>query len=140
MGVWGLRARRVLFVCALGFAAAVAAPAPGATAMPAAGLNFTGQGPPSVGVTPPDPMGAAGANHYVQVVNLNIEVWNKNGTVAAASRRKCATPRLARLAPPLSRKPVRTPDHPAVKGRFVRSTRPTRWSTPTPGTWSAHPR
>jgi len=86
MGVWGLRARRVLFVCALGFAAAVVAPAPGAIAMPAAGLNFTGQGPPAVGVTPPDPMGAAGANHYVQVVNLNIEVWNKNGTVAAASK------------------------------------------------------
>jgi hypothetical protein len=62
-------------------------PAPPAVAMPTTLLNFTGQADAAVGtISPPDPMGAAGSNNYVQVVNLNIEVWNKSGTVVAASK------------------------------------------------------
>jgi len=55
--------------------------------MPATVLNFIGQSEPAFGPTPPDPMGAAGPNHYVQVVNTNIEAWNKgSGTVAIATK------------------------------------------------------
>ena len=58
--------------------------------MPAAGVNFLGQGrtnsPTTVTGTPPHPVGAVGPNHYVQVVNGGIEVWNKNGTVLQASK------------------------------------------------------
>ncbi|MFN8276220.1 MAG: hypothetical protein U0T84_01940 [Chitinophagales bacterium] len=30
--------------------------------------------------SPPDPSGAAGPNHYVQVVNSSYQIWNKTGT------------------------------------------------------------
>ena len=36
---------------------------------------------------PPYPSGAAGPNHYVQVVNGGIAIWNKSGTLVTASRR-----------------------------------------------------
>ena len=32
------------------------------------------------GFLPPDPMGEAGPNHYVQVVNVAFKVWDKSGT------------------------------------------------------------
>jgi hypothetical protein len=46
------------------------------------GLNFEGLGDLS-GVTPPDPVGDVGLNHYVQMVNSSngawFQVWNKQG-------------------------------------------------------------
>ncbi len=58
--------------------------------MPAAIANFGGQGrsttPGTVTGTPPDTNGAVGANHYVQVVNGGVAIWNKNGTVAQAAK------------------------------------------------------
>ena len=67
---------------------------------PAATLNFVGQGTTLEGCTfpnpasactssgaPPYPSGAAGPNHYVQVVNGGIAVWNKSGTLVMAPRR-----------------------------------------------------
>ena len=41
--------------------------------------NFEGIGNIS-GVYPPDTQGDVGPNNYVQVVNLNFEIWNKTGT------------------------------------------------------------
>jgi hypothetical protein len=68
--------------------------------LPAATVNFVGQGttlegctfpnPPSTCTSvgaPPYPRGAAGPNHYVQVVNGGIAIWNKSGTLVAPSRR-----------------------------------------------------
>ncbi|MDQ1684579.1 MAG: hypothetical protein QOC82_1316 [Frankiaceae bacterium] len=75
----------MLCVTALVLAGVGLSPAPAAVAMPTTLLNFTGQADSGF-VSPPDPMGAAGPNHYVQVVNLNIEVWNKSGAVVSASK------------------------------------------------------
>lgn len=54
-----------------------------------AGLSFNGvgngfsgpQGPFSVNGAPPDTTGAVGPNHYVQVVNSSLAVFDKSGTV-----------------------------------------------------------
>jgi MYXO-CTERM domain-containing protein len=58
--------------------------------MPAAITNFGGQGrsttPGTVTGTPPDTNGTVGPNHYVQVVNGGIAIWNKTGTVAQAAK------------------------------------------------------
>ena len=67
---------------------------------PAATVNFAGQGTTLEGCTfpnpaatctstgaPPYPSGAAGPNHYVQVVNGGIAVWDKSGTLVMAPRR-----------------------------------------------------
>ena len=58
--------------------------------MPVKLLDFAGQGhatsPSTQTGTPPDTNGAVGPNHYVQVVNGGIEVWNKQGGVVAASK------------------------------------------------------
>jgi hypothetical protein len=58
--------------------------------MPATMLNFLGQGhtlsPGTVTGVPPDTNGAVGPNHYVQVVNGGIEIWDKAGTVVASSQ------------------------------------------------------
>ncbi len=58
--------------------------------MPVALVNVAGQGsstsPGTQTGTPPDTNGAVGPNHFVQVVNGGIEVWNKSGTVVAASK------------------------------------------------------
>ena len=48
-------------------------------AMPATATNWEGQGNLD-GVLPPDTVGAVGPNHYVQAVNLHLQIWNKSGT------------------------------------------------------------
>ncbi|TML74036.1 MAG: hypothetical protein E6G13_01580 [Actinobacteria bacterium] len=61
---------------------------PGTAAAPAPGPGFDGIGQgftgPSgsffVGSAPPDPNGAAGPNHYVQIVNSDFAIFNKAGT------------------------------------------------------------
>lgn len=45
---------------------------------PAPALNFEGVNNRN-GVYPPDTNGDAGPNHYVQMVNLSFQIWNKNG-------------------------------------------------------------
>ena len=47
-------------------------------AIPAPSKNFAGQNNRN-GVYPPDPSGDVGPNHYVQWVNLSIQMWDKNG-------------------------------------------------------------
>ena len=62
--------------------------ASGATA-PAASRNFAGLGEGLVGPQgtfamqgmPPDPNGDVGPNHYVQIVNYSLAVFDKTGTV-----------------------------------------------------------
>src|SRR5688500_8207485 len=51
---------------------------PGALAMPAPMLDFAGVGNRN-GVYPPDTNGDVGPNHYVQWVNLSLQIWNKSG-------------------------------------------------------------
>ena len=46
--------------------------------MPASATNFEGIGN-IAGVLPPDTCGDVGPNHYVQAVNLNFQVFDKNG-------------------------------------------------------------
>src|SRR5436305_1644811 len=61
---------------------------PGTAAAPAAGLNFEGigqgftgpSGTFSVNSAPPDPNGAVGPNHCVQIVNSDFAIFNKAGT------------------------------------------------------------
>jgi hypothetical protein len=61
---------------------------PGTAAAPTAGVNFEGVGQGftgpagtfSVNAAPPDPNGAVGPNHYVQVVNEDFAIFNKSGT------------------------------------------------------------
>ncbi len=45
--------------------------------------NFPGIGS-NGGVAPPDPTGAVGPNHYVQMVNLQYRIWDKSGTPLTA--------------------------------------------------------
>ncbi len=47
--------------------------------MPATTVNFEGIGNVN-GVLPPDTVGDVGPNHYVQMVNLSYQVWDKSGT------------------------------------------------------------
>ena len=58
--------------------------------MPAAILNFKGQGAATtkstVTGTPPDTNGAVGPKNFVQTVNGGIQVWDKSGTVVMASK------------------------------------------------------
>ncbi len=54
------------------------------SSMPATLLNFAGQGGSALGGYPPDTNGAVGPRHFVQTVNTNLEIWNKNGSVAVA--------------------------------------------------------
>jgi len=62
--------------------------APGAAAAPSLGLGFEGvgqgfSGPAgtfSVDSAPPDPNGAVGPNHFVEVVNESFAIFNKSGT------------------------------------------------------------
>ncbi len=49
-------------------------------ATPAVSLSFEGISNIN-GVLPPDPEGAVGKSHYVQVVNLSFAVYNKDGTL-----------------------------------------------------------
>ena len=59
------------------------------SAAPSAGTGFTGlgvgfvgpQGAFSVANAPPDPAGAVGPNHYVQIVNASMAVFDKGGRV-----------------------------------------------------------
>lgn len=48
--------------------------------MPATGANWEGINFAASGSTPPDINGAAGPNHYVQIVNFHLQVWDKKGT------------------------------------------------------------
>ena len=79
---------------------ATTAPADSLLQFPGATVNVIGQGTTLEGCTfpnpastctstgaPPYPSGAAGPNHYVQVVNGGIAVWDKSGTLVMASRR-----------------------------------------------------
>jgi uncharacterized repeat protein (TIGR01451 family) len=43
-------------------------------------VSFAGQTSP---FSPPDPNGDVGPNHYVQVVNSQVQIWNKQGTSLA---------------------------------------------------------
>jgi hypothetical protein len=47
------------------------------TSSPTAGVNFDGVS--AVDSLPPDPNGAVGPNHYVQIVNQSFAVYNKSG-------------------------------------------------------------
>jgi hypothetical protein len=47
--------------------------------MPATGANWEGINFAASGNTPPDINGAAGPNHYVQIVNVHLQVWDKKG-------------------------------------------------------------
>ena len=61
---------------------------PGTAAAPTAGVSFEGVGQGfagpagtfSVNSAPPDPNGAVGPNHYVQVVNESFAIFDKSGT------------------------------------------------------------
>ena len=43
--------------------------------------NFDGVG--AGGYAPPDQSGDVGPNHYVQMVNVRTQIWDKNGTSLA---------------------------------------------------------
>ena len=47
--------------------------------MPATGANWEGINFAASGNTPPDINGAAGPNHYIQIVNVHLQVWDKKG-------------------------------------------------------------
>jgi hypothetical protein len=51
----------------------------GALAMPTPGVNFDGPGNLS-SVSPPDPNGEVGRNHYVVMTNLSFQIFSKTGT------------------------------------------------------------
>jgi hypothetical protein len=59
--------------------------------MPLTIVNFLAQGTTNSPTTetgdPPDTNGFVGPNHFVQTVNGGIEIWNKTGTVLAASKK-----------------------------------------------------
>ncbi len=54
------------------------APASAQAQMPALIQNFAGTGNVAR-VYPPDPNGDVGKNHYVQMVNLHLQIWDKSG-------------------------------------------------------------
>ena len=66
-------------------------------AMPAPIRSFEGLS--SGGVSPPDPNGEVGPNHYVQAVNVAIGIYNKTGTLLQASSFNSL---FSRLGPPCS--------------------------------------
>ena len=47
--------------------------------MPATSANWEGINFAESGNTPPDTNGAVGPNHYVQIVNMQLQVWDKKG-------------------------------------------------------------
>lgn len=53
--------------------------------MPAPTLSFDGLSNVD-GAVPPDPNGAVGPNHYVQIVNFSVIVFNKSGTLLQAAK------------------------------------------------------
>ena len=59
-------------------------------AAPMLGQNFAGQGNSTsmatITGTPPDTNGAVGPNHYVQLVNGGMEIWDKSGNVKWGSQ------------------------------------------------------
>ena len=57
-----------------------------ATAMPAVGTSFEGMNISQAcgNCLPPDPNGAIGPNHYVQMVNSNIAIYNRTGATLMA--------------------------------------------------------
>jgi hypothetical protein len=54
---------------------------PLAPPVPAIGANFDGIG--ATGFLPPDTVGDVGPNHYVQMVNSSLAIYNKTGTLLA---------------------------------------------------------
>ncbi len=50
---------------------------------PSAGITQNWDGTGALGYAPPDPTGAVGPNHYVQMVNVRTQIWNKSGTSLA---------------------------------------------------------
>jgi MYXO-CTERM domain-containing protein len=58
--------------------------------MPAPNESFIGQGTTisnsTITGTPPDPNGAVGPNHFVQIVNGGIAIWNKTGSLLWGSK------------------------------------------------------
>lgn len=57
----------------------VQASLPGASA-PSTGSDFEGVGNVNA-VLPPDPVGAIGPDHYVQMVNLSFAIWDRSGAL-----------------------------------------------------------
>jgi len=57
---------------------ALQAEGPALVAAPAAAVNFEGLGNVNL-VLPPDPTGDIGPNHYVQMVNLSLAIWDRAG-------------------------------------------------------------
>jgi len=55
--------------------------APPIAAMPAPSVSFEGMASAGSGITPPDIIGAAGPNHYVQMTNVGFAIYNKSGTL-----------------------------------------------------------
>jgi hypothetical protein len=59
-----------------------------AAGMPPVGTSFEGMniGNACGNCLPPDPVGAVGPNHYVQMVNSNFAIYGKNGAVLSAPK------------------------------------------------------
>ncbi|MDP9360628.1 MAG: VCBS repeat-containing protein [Acidobacteriota bacterium] len=60
---------------------ALTAASPLTPPVPAIGANFDGIG--ATGFLPPDTVGDVGPNHYVQMVNSSLAIYNKTGTLLA---------------------------------------------------------
>ncbi len=58
----------------------VAQTSPGTAGAPSTGTSFDGVNNVN-GVLPPDPTGAIGPNHYVQMVNLSFAIYDRNGSL-----------------------------------------------------------
>jgi hypothetical protein len=57
-------------------------------AMPTPGVTFEGMavGDSCQSCLPPDPVGAVGPNHYVQMVNSHLAIYNKSGAVVTPAK------------------------------------------------------
>ena len=51
--------------------------------IPSPGVSFDGMTNPCNGCAPPDPNGAVGPNHYVQMVNISFAIYSKTGSLLA---------------------------------------------------------
>jgi hypothetical protein len=59
----------------------IAAPSSSVGSPPIPGVRFDGI--PATGFLPPDTVGAVGPSHYVQMVNSDLAIYNKSGTLLA---------------------------------------------------------
>ena len=72
-----------LFV-AVGLLTAAAGPASASALAPTIGASW--QGVAQSGITPPDANGAVGPNSYIEVVNLQIGIYQRSGTLITSPR------------------------------------------------------